>query len=375
MSNFSTLGLWRAAELVAADGRHKTLHAAQALIEMAWRFGALSIIGDRPWITIGGSGALAETIFPDHGLVLRWRGEPSSAADTGQYHVEAIYLTPRDGVTSYRHLRMSSDDANDLSTKFQEWTQTPSDRRPRLASVWWVRQGIGCLLNQPSEVERYWFPVVAPIPLIARIAEAQGISSPDAADILEGTVKEIAAASGVSDDDRRFLTGLSGKIATDDELSRLDGIVRAVLTRELDGDANSRLRALRLFDPDLESTTSGHHAAEALARQACAEPFVPVLPNAVETDVETSANAEPMAKVARGRPKGSIKYPGEESIIAEGIRMVLSGEVTSPTAAADILSAQGAKGNSQPSTRDRLRKKIKAALDLTHPGWRKILAA
>jgi hypothetical protein len=257
----ATVDLHCAAETLASGKGHKAINAARQMLEAAAALGVAKLTGERAHI---GVGEIAETInkldYPD--IEFRWYEAPDEA------EAQAVYVAPGEEPTVYRRLRMLDADLEALVPRFGAWLAATAQARSSLAYKWWGPV-IDQPLEQPSEERRFWLPLLAVrLPLVSAIAEHQGASVDRAVDLLDKVLKEIDRASGIEEDDRRFLIGLSGTKGTETQLIRLDRLARGLLLGELHGGPDARVRVLRLFDPDLRDAASANPDVVTVAETA-----------------------------------------------------------------------------------------------------------
>jgi hypothetical protein len=286
------------AAMALANGRgHKAQAAAREIIEDAARLDAISIIGEQE-----NKGTWAPSTITTQDcldLIFVW---PTTGEEVA---AEPVRLGL--GLLPYRKLTMPESDVRKLAQVFDEWLATSKDGRTNLAYLWWARPARNAL-QSPPEAERFPLPLwAADFELVRCIARHQEIPPGDALTLLGNAIKEIIRTRVMAEDDRSFLASVVLMPRNDATLIRIKRLVRAILSAELDGPPDARLRVLLLFDPDLADHSPGPTDEIARAAISAAETIVP-LPDAVT----------PRVSAAHGRGRSGPKPPaGRDDVIRQ----------------------------------------------------------
>jgi hypothetical protein len=262
-----TVGLCRAAEMLA-DGRgHKGLIAARGILESAGAFGEVTIVGEQEDHGHWTAAPLSRDDYYDFEFV--WQDERvlSGTPAWGAFLVKAVPAKPAGQIgylPVYRRLVIRESDLEKLTPRLSDWFSASQDERARLAVTWWAKAPPCPPIAEPFPLP-WWGQCLE---IVKCIAECQGVSGLEALQVLGTALQEIRRTSGT--DDRKCLGAIHFMNGTDAELSRLEYRVRTSLRTELDQSSEARLRVLKLFDPDITDVTAATAAIVDAAYSATA---------------------------------------------------------------------------------------------------------
>jgi hypothetical protein len=251
-------GLGRAAEILSAGKGHHALVAAQHLIEDAARLNAISIVGDQEYWGIWRPEILTAQDSQD--MIFDW---PIAGGS-----VTAEPVSPRIGLSRYRDLRMADADIEKLAAMFDEWLATSKNERADLARRWWMHPSHKPP-QKPAEEDRFPLPLWAvDFGLVTEIAQHREILPHTALTVLGDALRAMIRTRDMAEEDRTFLAEIAKEPRTDATLIRLRRLVEEIMSAELTGSPESRLRVLQLFDPDVSNNGEAPAALEEKARAA-----------------------------------------------------------------------------------------------------------
>jgi hypothetical protein len=251
-------GLGRAAEILSTGKGHQALVAAQHLIEDAARLNAIGIVGDQEYGGIWKPEILAAQDMQD--IIFDWPIAEGS--------VTAEPVSSRVGLLRYRNLTMADADIQKLRAVFDAWLAASPNERADLARRWWMHPAHK-MPQQPADEDRFPLPLWAvALGLVSRIAQHRHIPPHAALTILGHALKAIIRTRILAEGDRKFLATAAILPPTDANLIRVRRLMQNIMNAELNGSPESRLRVLRLFDPDLASAAEATAELEEAARVA-----------------------------------------------------------------------------------------------------------
>jgi hypothetical protein len=250
--------LGKAAEILSARKGHRALVAARQLIEDAARLNAIRIVGNQEYCGSWQSETLTAQDLLD--MTFAWpvdRGSVTAEPDN-----------PNLGLSRYRNLTMADADVEKLAAMFDEWLATSKGERADLARRWWTNPSHKPP-QQPAKEDRFPLPSWAEdFGLVTQIAQHQEIAPHAALIVLGNALKAVIRTRVIADEDRDFLAHVVRMPANDATVIRLRRLVEEILSAELTGSPESRLRVLQLFDPDISNNGEARAALEETARAA-----------------------------------------------------------------------------------------------------------
>lgn len=251
-------GLGKAAEILSARKGHRALVAAQKLIENAARLNVVSIVGDQEYGGIRQSEFITAQDLLD--MTFAWPLDGGS--------VTAEPDAPSLGLSRYHDLTMADADIEKLAPMFGEWLATSEIDWADLARRWWMHPSHK-LPEQPADEDRFPLPWWAvDFGLVTQIAQHQRIPPHNALTVLGNALKVIIRTRTMAHDDRTFLAEIAKEPPTYATVIRLRRLVERILSAELTGASESRLRVLQLFDPDTSNNGETATSLEETARAA-----------------------------------------------------------------------------------------------------------